>query len=325
MGEKNNPSVREIIDKWKVLKKKGEHREALVLLEEALTYYPRNDFLRYSLGETFFHLKRYQEADAIALEILAENPHYSPALTLKGDILYSTGLFEEALSFYYRAYSKKKNPFLAVRLIKALLEGEEYEEAFGICQDYPDHPLIKKQRARIYAKRGEEEKASTLYQDYLEDRPQDLFAYKERIRLKIKDMEPEDAVRELKTLIKVGGRSKNAHLHTLLASSLERLKEYERAVLEYEKALQIDPENMFNRKQLGFCLARIDRGEEAIPLLVEVFRQDPRDFYVRNKLLSLYREYHREEEGKDFFIEIIKEKDIKSLWSVVKRLDKEEG
>ena len=173
---------------------------------------------------------------------------------------------------------------------------------------------------------GENEKAEKYYDNYLDKKPEDDFAYKEKLKLKMKNKEPENAVKELKTMLKIGNKSSNVFLHHLLAEKLEKLDRYEDALKEYEKSLEIDPGNDFAVKQAGFCLYKMEKYEKALHYLKEAFRSDPSDYYIKSTLLSIFKKTDKINEGIDFFKEIINNNQgYNKLWGTVKKLSKELG
>lgn len=177
-----------------------------------------------------------------------------------------------------------------------------------------------------FINRGQNEKASQYYEKYLDKKPEDEFAYKEKLKLKMKDKDPTEAVEELKMMLKVGSRSQNVFLHHLLAEKLEKLERYEEALKEYEKSLEIEPGNDFAVKQAGFCLYRMEDYDQALDYLKEAFRNDPSDYYIKATLVSIFKKAGRIEEGIEFFKEIINNNQgFNKLWGTVKKLSKELG
>lgn len=321
---------REIIKKVVGLKKTGDLQEAENLLIKYLDKFPRNRYLKASLADLFVRTNRLEEGVNLADEVLGEKPDDFRALMVRGEAALKENDLEAARDFFQQSYESRPEHFTATRLIRTYMKTGDLEQALSICQEWleaePDNTYFKKLRASIYEKMGKTDEAQKTYLEYLEEKPEDQFAYKEAIKLKIKDKSPAQAVRELRQLLKVGGRQDNAHLRTLLAGQLEKQEKYDEAVEEYKKALELEPGNAFALKQMGFCLVRAGRGEEALPHLEEGFRQDPGDFYVRSSLLSLYRKLGREGDGAKFFREVIQANPaFKKLWSFVRKLEKEAG
>lgn len=319
-------AVQNSIQKVKALKKEQRLEEARALLEEQLQTYPHNHFLQASLADLYLRQNEVQQAERLINNILADNPTEYRGLMIKGDIAYRRRQYEEAISLYRQAYKSKEDPYLATRLIRALIRAGDMDEALSLCQQHleqnPQRTAFKKLKASIYEKTGRQEEAKALYDEYLQDKPQDAFAYKEQIKLKLQGKSPQEAVRELRHLLKVGGRWQNPNLYTLLAGQLEKMGAHEEALEEYKKALELDPEDLFARKQMGFCLMRLER-QEAIPYLEEAFSSDPSDYYIRSSLLSLYNRENLQERGMDFFVDIIrKHPEHKNLWGIVKKLEK---
>ncbi len=330
MPENQFEQVGEIVKEAVSLKKEDKLQQARQVLEAGLEDYPDHNFLKASLADLYTRLQRFQEASELAEEVLAADPGNYRGLTVKGMIAYRQRDYQEALDFFKQAYAGKKSGFIASTLIRTYLKLEKYSQALALCQEWqerkPDDVRFLKHKANVYEKMGKDKQAREIYDNYLEEEPEDKFAYKENIKLKLKDKEPAAAVRELRQLLKVGDRENNIHLHTLLAEELEKIEEYEEAVKEYKKALELKPGDQFVLKQLGFVLVEMDRREEALNYLKQAFRQDPSDYYVRSSLVSTFEKLGKYKEGIDYFKSIIKNNpSFKNLWGMVKKLSQKAG
>jgi tetratricopeptide (TPR) repeat protein len=73
-------------------------------------------------------------------------------------------------------------------------------------------------------------------------------------------------------------------LHFWLASYYERNAEAELAMEHHRRVIEIDPTYYRSYIQLGTYLLSVQRVDEAIPLLQESIRLEPRDPYARNNL-----------------------------------------
>ena len=330
MAQNQYMQVKDILSKAIQLKKNNKYTEAKKLLRETLDAYPDNRYIKASLADTLSRTGELEEALQLSDEVLNQKPGDSRALTVKGNVYFNKRDYDKALEFFEQARVNNDSNYLISRLIRTHIKLEEYDEALNICQkkldEEPDNTSFQKLMGSIYEKKGETEMAAQYYDKYLDKNPDDEFAYKEKLKLKMKDKDPKKAVKELKTLLKVGSRSDNVFLHHLLAEKLEKLDRYEEAFQEYEKSLEIEPGNDFAVKQAGFSLYKMENYEKSLDYLKEAFRNDPSDYYVKATLVKIFKNTGKIQEGIDFFKEIINNNQgFNKLWGTVKKLSKELG
>ncbi len=330
MAQNQYMQVKDTLSEAVNLKKQQKYNEAKNLLRETLDQYPNNRYVKSSLADTLSRTGELEEALQLADEVLNQKQGDSRALIVKGNVNFYKRDYEKALEFFEQARSNNDSNYLISRIIRTYIKLEEYDNALNICQkkldEEPDNTSFQKLMGSIYEKMGETEMAAQYYDKYLDENPEDEFAYKEKLKLKMKDKEPVQAVKELKTMLKVGSRSDNVFLHHLLAEKLEKLDRYEEAFEEYQNSLEIEPGNDFAIKQAGFSLYKMENYEKALDYLKEAFRNDPSDYYVKATLVKIFKNTGKIQEGIDFFKEIINNNQgFNKLWGTVKKLSKELG
>src|SRR6056297_3864197 len=330
MAQNQYMQVKDTLSEAVQLKKNNNYNEAKNLLRETLDQYPNNRYVKSSLADTLSRTGELEEALQLADEVLNQKPGDARALIVKGNVNFYKRNYDKALEFFEQARENNESNYLISRIIRTYIRLKEYENALNICQkkldEEPDNTSFQKLMGSIYEKMGETEMAAQYYDQYLDENPEDEFAYKEKLKLKMKDKEPAQAVKELKTMLKVGSRSGNVFLHHLLAEKLEKLDRYEEAFAQYEKSLEIEPGNDFAIKQSGFSLYKMGNNEKALNYLKEAFRNDPSDYYIKATLVSIFKNTGKIQEGIDFFKEIINNNQgFNKLWGTVKKLSKELG
>jgi len=330
MAQNDYMQVKDILNSTIQLKKKNKYQEAKNELQSALMDYPDNRYLKSSLADTMTRIGKMEEALRLADEVLNQKPGDSRALIVKGNVYFYKREYEKALDFFEQAELNNNSDYLTSRIIRTKIKLKEYEDALNLCQkeldEDPDNTSFQKLMGSIYEKMGENEKAAQYYDKYLDKKPEDEFAYKEKLKLKMKNKDPKKAVKELKAMLKVGDKNDNVFLHHLFAEKLEKIDKYEEAFKEYKKSLEIEPGNDFAIKQAGFSLYKMGEYERALDYLKEAFRNDPSDYYIKATLLSIFKKSGLIEEGIVFFKEIINHNQgYNKLWGTVKKLSKELG
>src|SRR6056297_2083225 len=202
MAENEFQDVKQIVNKALDYKNNGDYNQAEELLKKGLDKYPENNYLIVSLADIFYKQKNLDKAMELIDENLDKNPDYIRALSLKGKIHFTKREYKKAKEFYEKAYQNKENEYTAFQLIKVLNKLEEYKRALKISSKWLDKAddisYFKKIAASIYENLSKNKKALSLYKDYLAENPEDKFAYKEMIKLKLKDKNIKKAVEELK-------------------------------------------------------------------------------------------------------------------------------
>ena len=314
--------VREAIE----YKKEKEYEKAREILEEGQEKYPENNYLLASLSDTYLRLNQLSQAQQLADQVLADKPDYAPALLARGNIAYKNMDYQKAEKFFRQAQQQQESSYTAARLIRTLLKQAKNEEALDLCQkkleENPDHEKLKKMKAEIYEKLNKTEEAKELLTDYLAN-TDDNFAFKKKLKLKIKEMEPQQAINELKNLLRLDKYADNTAVLTLLAEQFADQEKYEQAAEIFQQALELEPDNHYIRKNLGLSLHNCEKWEEALPYLKESCREEPGDYYLRNTLQYAFRQLEMHQEGMDFFRKLINETGLNNIWGAYNRLKKE--
>jgi tetratricopeptide (TPR) repeat protein len=318
--------VKALVNEARKYKNKGEYEKALAVLQEGMERYPENNYLKTSLADIYYRLNRPGEAEELTEQVLRTQPENYYALSVKGNLAISRHDYNQAIRHFKQAYQLNQSPYLASRLIRAFLYNGQFEQALSLCQERleidPGDNRFKKIQAEIYKRMDQKDRALDTIEEYLEE-TEDEFALKEKIKLKLAEKTPEEAVKELKQLLRVGKYRDNHHLRTLLAEKLQETGQYPEAVATFKEALFNDPDSIYIKKNLGLTLYKAKRWEEALPYLKETLRSNPNDFYIRNTLQYVFKKLNRPQEGMEFFHQLIKETGINSLWGVYKKLAKE--
>ena len=326
MSESEFERVKKIVEKAVELKRQGDLDEARRRLEQGLDKFPKNNFLRASLADLLYRQRQFNRAEELAREILAEKPDSGRALLVLGNIAYSKRDFDRACEHFRSAHRHRNNVYSVQRLIRTLMKQEKFEKARELLEEWlqkePDHEYLQKLAASLYEKMGDESTAEEFYQQYLDESPEDQFAFKEKIKLKLKDEKPARAVEELENLLRLEKHRQNPHLQTLLAEYREEMEDLSGAAKAYRRSLEFDPDNHYSRQRLGQCLYKDGQYKEALPHLKEAFRQDPGDYYTRSMLMKIFQKLELYEEGGDFFQEIIRDNPgFENLYGMIKKLN----
>lgn len=318
--------VKEMVQKARNFKKEKKYEKARDLLEEGKETYPENNYLTASLADVYLRLNRIGRAEDLAENVLASDPENVHALTVMGNINYRNMNYEKAEEYFSQGYQIKQSPYLASRLIRTFIRREKYEQALDLCQEQltenPDDSRFTKLKAKIYDMQDESELAEKMLEDYLQ-KEEDNFAFREKLKIRLKDRKPGEAEKELRKMLKLDKYAENIYIHTLLAEKLREQEKYKEAADVYTEALHLEPEDTFIRKNLGLSLYKAEKYEKALPYLKQSCREEPGDYYLRNTLQFVFKQLNQEQEGMKYFRELINETGMKNLWGAYNRLKKE--
>ncbi|MFW6264630.1 MAG: tetratricopeptide repeat protein [Bacillota bacterium] len=318
--------VKSLVAKAIKYKKEKEYEKALDILIEGIEEYPDNNYLKSSLADTYFRIKRFDQAEKLSEEVLNSDPENYNAMTVKANLAYAKKDYNKAVKLFKEAYALNKSDYLASRIIISYIYLEEYQLALSLCnqklKEKADNKNFQKLQIQIYKKMEEFKKAASLLDNYLEEND-DQFAFKDKIEMKLKNKKPVQAIKELENLLRVEKYKNNLQLQLLYADKLQEQSRFNEAVEVYQNALLLDANNNYTIKKLGFCLYKANRWEEALIYLKKSFEDQPNDYHTRTTLEFLFKKLDKEQEGMAFFEEIIKETGLKNLWGIYKKLDKE--
>ncbi|MFO7952290.1 MAG: tetratricopeptide repeat protein [Bacillota bacterium] len=326
---------KEIIDQSWQLRKEKQFREAELLLHEALANYSPGSFehnnLKANLADVLQRQGDVEAARQTALEVLEKDPGQVIALTVLGLAALENKQAGEAVENLKKAYQVAPNSFRAGRLARALELDDNLQEAVAVLREAlqknpGDSYLLKQHNAlqkKLEAKEPRSEKEPPTPENILpgEIKEDDLIPYAEQMRAKLEKLEPAEAASQLQKVIKVGKRKENPHLYLLLGDLLRKAGDENRAADAYLKARELDPENLLALSQLLYSYRRLDRKEEAWPLLKLLLYHRPDNKAAKSSLIRDAIDLDKARETARFFEELLqKYPQRKELYGAIRKL-----
>jgi tetratricopeptide (TPR) repeat protein len=275
------------------LKREKRYQEAERILSELLEAYPNNPHIKKSMADLMVKQNRLTNALLFIDNVLCSHPQDTEAMTIKGTIYYKSKRYKEAKEWFQGATRYKHSNFSLSMLIKTLIKTGEIDKALSIVEGSlkgrEDNSYFLQLKAEILEAMGKTEEAIAIYEQILDAQPDNKYIYKELIKLKTQKMDRAEAAKEIETLLKVSSYSKNEHLYIQQAENYKKQKDYEKAIEAYKKGLKISLDNLFLKKQIGYCYNRLHKYEETIRFMREAFLQDPTDYVLRRTLFAAYK------------------------------------
>lgn len=326
-----------IADSWR-LRREKRFPEAELVLHEALENCAEGDYarntLRAQLADVLLQQGKAGAAKELALEVLAKEPRQVTALTVLGAAALERKEYMEAVENLTKAYEYAPNPFRAGRLARALELDEQIGRASAVLEEalgrYPADGYLLRQYGALQRKAGTGDPVGPEFG--VEEHPlapvagedDDPFAYAERMRLRLRETSPEEAVRQLEKIIRIGRRRDNSHLHLLLGDLRRRAGDEPGAAVAYRQALELAPENSYALSHLVFSLRRLGEKGEAWPLLKRLLTADPGSRVGKAAFLKDAVDLGKIEEAVAFLEELLRKfPQHKELYGLIKKLSKE--
>ncbi len=324
-----------ILDQYWKLRKSKRLAEAELLLHEGLAQHRPGSFdyrvLQANLADAMLQKGDLGGARETALSVLAEDPDQATALTVLGMVALSRKEYPEAIENLKKANELFPSGYRAGRLARSYELQGDFEKALAVLrqalQHNPRDGFLLRQYSKLEPKAasGASSTAAKGHQPApvasaaLEE--DDYFLYAEQMRARLNDLAPSLAAAELQKVIKVGNRKDNPYLHLLLADINRRAGHEETALESYQRAHELDAQNVLALSQYLFALRRAGHREEAWPLLKELLSMRPDDVTAKSSLLKDARELNREEEAALFMEELLeKYPERKELFGAIRKL-----
>lgn len=191
-------------------------------------------------------------------------------------------------------YAVKPEQEVLIRLLSTdKLEDIEMDELEQAIKDHADHPELKKIRAQIVLKSGDEAAGLEAVKAYQQARPVDPWADRELARLALKRGESETAVSALLSLDKIEGDAPEYAVE--LARVYRARKDFDRALRFAERALLREPYNATYRESAATIAVQMGNLERAAFHVESLELLEPeRDIHPR-RLAAIYRRLGKDE------------------------------
>ena len=266
-------NVRDAIESARELIKANRFDDALKVYEEILEKNP--DIAPAYVGIGNIHLRRGEYDEALeyyagALHIRKDLPE---ALVMSGNVYIQQGFFDKALEKYKEAL--EVNPGLGhvyLNVSRTYARQGKFKEAIdSIAEALKQNPQLEDARlelAKIHQEMGNFDEALKEVINVITKNPDSWRAQFQYARLLIMHGEFKQAISACKKVI--DAKPDNAIMHHMLGRSYMGAREYELALREYVKAIEIDP--LLHIANISIAKVNIERGNlaDAKKLLIKM-------------------------------------------------------
>ena len=272
------------------LTRAGEFGQALRVSEQALAIAPANPYAVLSMAEALSGLRRYKEA----LEV------YETIVTDADE----------------KVATVARNGMLAC--LAELRSWDRILEEIGIWRLPPN----KVYRWRVKALEGQNRtgEAIDICHQWLKDNPDHPQALWALTELEIRRDGFDAVLTRMGRLAKIPSRP--TIYKEIYASLCKRAGKPDLALKQYEKIVHTASDPNIHRKK-AFALAKSGREPEAIALMEELLKLNPKDFYVHNAYIPACRRVKQLDRAMEFYQRLLESHpDEKSIYGRLRNLKK---
>lgn len=210
---------------YEIKKNTGRESEAIAILQEGLENFPENEEFKIQLALLLFSKKEWAKIEELCFQLLENNPLFTGAYILLGDINESKNKIEQAIM--------------------------NYEEALKI---EPQNELVKAKYAYLLIKNNKHQKAKAILSELQKN--EDHFNNPAQIELMVKigilfaeKNELESALSLLTKALEISPSNPEAWVN--LGTIFLKYGQFDKALENYKKALELDPEFAMAYSNLG--------------------------------------------------------------------------
>jgi tetratricopeptide (TPR) repeat protein len=139
----------------------------------------------------------------------------------------------------------------------------------------------------------------------------------------VRNQSSQQAIDQLRQLLKIPSRHRNPHLHAQLGLQLKKQGAYKEATEELEIAVKLKPNSIYFRTQLAFCYSKQEAYHKSLPLLEQVFEIRSEDTQIIGAMAKAYFHLGELDRAKQSLTQAIKkaphDRYLRSVWAHIKQ------
>ncbi len=311
-------------DQFKSLMREKKYHEAIDLAErEAYGGSTPNGFWLNQQALAFIRAGDYPSAVEVCDKALILQPDNPYSLIFRSDALLKLNDVKRALTGYEEAL---RNPKVADRarsgVLHCLVELREWERVLSDLAgwDVPDQQVYS-YRVKALMGLGRNDEAMEVCQEWLKESPDNKVALWHLVELEVARDGLEPVRLKYERMAKIPSRPPvYGEIH---ASLCKRAGKMDKALGQYDK-LQVKTADPSIVRRKVFALAKSGHELEAIPMLEEMLRAQPDDFYLHSSYQGACRRSKNLERAWRFYHELhAMHPDNKSLFGRIRRVKKD--
>ncbi|MCI6186951.1 MAG: tetratricopeptide repeat protein [Spirochaetia bacterium] len=267
--------------------KSNEDEKAIPYYEQIINFYPHDIDAMNSLGAIYRRIKQYQKSVEILKKAQNEqnisSVNYNLGFTFK-----EMGNYEDAIECFESVITENPDDVLTYNHLGSIyLQQKNYEKSVnsfkhGLQVDQ-NHPILNYNLARCYAESKNYRDSIKYFEKALRTRPGWIEAVRDFSDVLVKCQKNSSAQELVERTIKM--HPQNADLLCILGNIFLSQFDYDNAVKTFEKAEQIEPNDIKILMGFSEALEKGDRIDEALEKAVEAADLSPLNPDVRKRYI----------------------------------------
>lgn len=291
--------------KYSALCKEGRHREAARFAQQQ--YFegdPNNPFWLTRQAAELIRVHKYKQALDTAEQALSLNPSHPYSILAVADALRGLHRLEEALTYYEALIGNPKLSNSAQRgMLFCFSELKQWDRILNLLNRWEVPQHIKFQwKAKALAGQKRLNEAIEVCRQWLAiqpDLPQGLWMLTD-LEIERDGLEP--VLNKMGRLAKISSRP--PIYKEIYASLCRKAGKPELALKTYEKLTRASSDINVQRQQ-AFALKKSGKMSEAIPMMEELLKIDPKDIYIHSSYVSACKKTDQLERVLKFYEKLI--------------------
>ena len=267
--------------------KSNEDEKAIPYYEQIINFYPHDIDAMNSLGAIYRRIKKYQKSVEILKKAQNEqnisSVNYNLGFTFK-----EMGNYEDAIECFESVITENPDDVLTYNHLGSIyLQQKNYEKSVnsfkhGLQVDQ-NHPILNYNLARCYAESKNYRDSIKYFEKALRTRPGWIEAVRDFSDVLVKCQKNSSAQELVERTIKM--HPQNADLLCILGNIFLSQFDYDNAVKTFEKAEEIEPNDIKILMGFSEALEKGDRIDEALEKAVEAADLSPLNPDVRKRYI----------------------------------------
>jgi tetratricopeptide (TPR) repeat protein len=237
---------------------------------------------------------RYDEAIDCFAQILEKDKENNYALVGLGDAARKRGAFKDAADHYRRCLVfHPGNSYALFGLADCYKALNQYHKAIEIWEQYLLHDntniTVLTRVADAYRKVHDFRKSKAIYQRVLEMEADNHYALIGLGHLHYDFKEYKEALSYWQRMVDLQGDMVDIRVLTSIGNCYRKLKQFDRGVPYFERALQREPENFYALFGIADCYRGIGKQENSLEYWNKILAKDPRNKVILTRAGDAYR------------------------------------
>jgi len=160
--------------------------------------------------------------------------------------------------------------------------------------------------AQIYKNTGRTDEALQIFKKGIKNNPYDNTIKLEYSKTLLQLEKIDEAQQVLEELVKLNPADSLAQVHIYLAGIYITRGNVPLATGSYQKALEIEPGNLYIKKQLAYTLHLTNRFTEALKYYTEIEKETPDDLKLTHDMAILFAQLNQVDKAESYFEKLMK-------------------